>query len=414
MRTSLFILLFSLFTFSISGCQKDKIDAQPKEIKLTEDQQLLLEETSGFSFDLFREIAANADDDANVFISPLSVSLALAMAYNGAEGTTRQAMHETLQLPDLTVKQVNEAYSQLLNDLTSVDKKVILTIANSVWYRESFQVNAPFLEATKTYYDAEVRALDFSRPDATTIINNWVSLKTNQLIRKIIDNISNETMMYIMNAIYFKGEWKYGFDMSESGPDAFYLEDSGFQQVRMMRQQTTLSYYSDEVVSVAELPYGRGNYSMMVVLPHGGVSMDQTMAYMSNDTWQQITSNQLVPVKLDLKLPAMKFAFEQKLKPALTNMGMGDAFVPFVADFSGINPANDLHISEVIHKAFVDINEEGTEAAAVTAVEFGVTSVGPGNNMTIFHANRPFLFFIREKYTNTVIFAARIMMPVIE
>jgi len=413
MRTPIVIFLFSLFSFLFSGCQKDELEAQPKEIKLSQDQQLLLSEAGGFSFDLFREIADNADADENVFISPLSVSLALAMSYNGAAGTTQQAMHEAMRFPDLTVKQINEAYKQLLKDLASVDKKVNLTIANSVWYRDGFQIEPPFLNAAKTYYDAEVRALDFASATAKDIINNWVAIKTNQLIRKIIDNISSETMMYVINAIYFKGEWKYGFDIKESGPDLFYPGNGGSRLVRMMRQEATLFYYSNELISVAELPYGRGNYSMMVVLPKQGVGIDQAMDYMNNDTWKMITSNQLVPVKIDLKFPALKFAFEQKLKPALTNMGMGEAFVPFVADFSGINPANDLHISDVIHKAFVEVNEEGTEAAAVTAVEFGVTSVGPGGPMA-FHVNRPFLFFIREKYTNTVIFAARIMEPVIE
>lgn len=417
MRIAFFVFFFSCFSFlittSFSSCQKEPVNAEPKEIKLSQDQQMLLAESNGFAFDLFRDISAKAGDNENVFVSPLSVSLALAMAYNGASGTTLEAMHQAMQLPDLSVEKINEAYRQLIGDLASVDPKVIMNIANSIWYREGFSVEPAFLQVNKTFYDAEIRGLDFSDPSATDIINNWVATKTKQLIRKIIDGISDETVMYVINAIYFKGEWKHSFDLSESGPGPFNLAGGGTKSVRMMRQNAELNHYADENFSVVELPYGRGNYSMLVVLPAQGTGIGHVMQNLSSETWQLITSDQLAPRKVDLKFPALKFAFEQRLKDVLTGMGMGVAFTPGQAGFAGINPTADLFINDVIHKAFVEVNEEGTEAAAVTAVEFAVTSVGPDTPVA-FYVDRPFLFFIKEKYTNTVIFAGKIMEPVIE
>lgn len=402
-----------LITTSFTSCQKEQVNAEPKEIRLSQDQQILLAESNGFAFELFRNVSAKAGDNENVFVSPLSVSLALAMAYNGAGGTTLEAMHQAMQLPDLPVEKINEAYHQLIEDLASVDPQVVMNIANSIWYREGFSVVPAFIQTNQTYYDAEIRELDFADPKASDIINNWVAIKTKQLIKKIIDSISDETVMYVINAIYFKGEWKYSFDLKESGPGQFNLAGGGTKSVRMMRQNARLNHYSNESFSVVELPYGRGNYSMLVVLPAQGKDIGQVMQNFNNDTWQLITSDQMMPRMVDLKLPALKFAFEQKLKDALTVMGMELAFTPGQADFSGINPAADLFINEVIHKAFVEVNEEGTEAAAVTAVEFAVTSVGPDTPVA-FYADRPFLFFIKEKYTNTVIFAGKIMEPVIE
>lgn len=405
----------SMMLAGFSSCEKEEQFSanEPVPIQLTTEQKLLLEGGQGFAFSLLREVIAEAEETENVFISPLSVSLALAMTYNGAAGETRQAMHDAMHLPDISVSKVNESFRKLIADLQSVDPKVVLTIANSIWVREGYEVQPPFLATNTKYFDAEVRELDFGRPDATNIINNWVYQKTNQLIDKIIDQIPRETIMYLINAIYFNGQWKFSFDPDETVSDPFYIAPGKAVDVMMMRQTESFPYYSNDLFSAAELPYGRGNYSMVVVLPHEHDGLQQIVDQAGDTFWRELTDRLSAPHELTVHFPRLKFAFDQKLNKALINMGMGVAFDPGRADFSGINPNDELFISRVLHKAFVDVNEEGTEAAAVTAVEIGRTSIGPPMP-TPFIINRPFLFFIKEKYTNAVIFAARVKEPVVE
>ncbi len=419
MKTPFFILHFSFFIFlfstGFSSCSKEEtyLDSEPKPIRLSADQQAMVQNGQGFAFDLFREVVANAKEEENVFISPLSVSLALAMTYNGADGTTKTAMHDAMQLPDLPTDKINEAWQQLIKDLQSVDPKVLLTIANSIWYDHMFQVEPPFISTNRTYYNAEVRALDFTDAGAVDIINQWVAENTNKLIEKIIDNIPQEAVMYLVNAIYFKGQWTYEFDPAATQQESFYLADGTTKMVDMMSQSADMNFYRHEQFRVAELPYGRGNYSMIVVLPNHDVSMASITQQLDNTFWNDLSEKHFSKRELVVSLPKFRFAFEQKLKDALTNMGMGIAFAPNMANFSGINPLAELFINEVFHKAFVEVNEEGTEAAAVTAVEVGITSVGP-DTPEFFTVNRPFLFFIRETTTNAIIFAGRVMEPVEE
>ena len=401
-----------IMSAGLPACSKEKVDPEPKVIELTAEQFELIDDNTVFAFELLRQVAADADAGENVFISPLSVSLALAMTLNGAEGETLDAMRQAMQLTGLSREEINEAYKKLMADLLSVDPKVVMNIANSIWYRHDFQVQPPFVGVNKDYYDAEVKALDFDSPGAVDAINKWVAQKTNDLIESIIEEIPQDAVMYLVNAIYFKGDWRHAFEKDETAPDSFSLSDGSVVQVPMMHQQTGLAYYSNERFTAAELPYGRGNYSMVVLLPKEGFTVDQVVGSMDRQAWAALTGGLDTPVELDVKLPRFRFAFEQKLKPALSRMGMGLAFTPYEADFSGINPDAELFINEVFHKAFVDVNEEGTEAAAVTAVEVGVTSM-PGAPVP-FHVNRPFLFLIKEKYTNAVIFAGRVMVPVVE
>jgi serine protease inhibitor len=406
------LLALGVMSAGFSACSKEKVEPEPKEIQLTAEQFELIEDNTVFAFELLHEVAADADAGENVFISPLSVSLALAMTLNGAEGETHDAMREAMQLTGLSQQEINEAYKKLMADLLSVDPKVVMNIANSIWYRQGFQVQPPFIDVNREYYDAKVQSVDFDSPGAVDIINKWVADKTNDLIKSIIDEIPQDVVMYLVNAIYFKGDWRHAFEKDDTAPDSFSLSDGSVVQVPMMHQQTGFAYYSNENFTAAELPYGRGNYSMVVLLPNEGHTVDQVIASMDRQTWAALTGGLDTPFELDVKLPRFKFAFEQKLKPALSRMGMELAFTPYAADFSGINPDADLFINEVIHKAFVDVNEEGTEAAAVTAVEVGLTSM-PGAPVP-FHVNRPFLFLIKEKYTNAVIFAGRVMVPVVE
>ena len=413
MRTPHFIFILSLLTFHFAGCQKEEVETQPKEIRLSADQQLMLEESRDFSFDLLRSIAAEAEEGENVFISPLSVSLALAMTYNGAEGTTRDAMRQAMRLPDLSDEQINIAWQKLVKDLLAVDKKIDIRIANSIWYLEGFFVRPPFIEVNRKYYNAEVRALDFGRPDAVTIINKWVYDNTNKLIDKIIERVSRQTVMILINAIYFKGQWTYEFDKSKTQPMPFFLADGNMIQAPTMQLTESFNYFEGFGYRLAELPYGRGNYSMVVVLPDPDVSIEDVLQSFGSGSLAPLSQAGAVKQRLDVQLPKFTIEFEQLLNDALINMGMGVAFNPAQANFSGINPDEQLFISEVRHKAFVDVHEEGTEAAAVTTVVIERTSTGP-NMPKAFYVNRPFMFLIREKFTGAILFAGKVIDPTLE
>ncbi|MDP4225966.1 MAG: serpin family protein, partial [Bacteroidota bacterium] len=207
MKTYKFPLVMLVITCLFASCRKSGDDLavyQPKDVNLTQTAQVLVGSSNAFGFDLFKEMSKSLGD-SNLFISPVSVSLALAMTYNGADGTTREAMAKTLKITGLTTDDVNASFQNLMQQLTSLDPKVVLNIANSIWYRNTFQVLPDFLSTNQKYFNAQVQGLDFSSPSALTTINGWVADKTKGKIKTIIDQISDETVMYLINAVYFKG-----------------------------------------------------------------------------------------------------------------------------------------------------------------------------------------------------------------
>ena len=401
----IFIAIFLLY-----GCTKEKaVQLEPKMIVLTTEQQELVDESNQFGFKLLDGLVKDEPAGKNVFISPLSIELALSMTLNGAMEETNDAMREAMQFSEMEMSDINISFKNLMNELLSVDKKVIAEIANSIWYRDNFTVEQEFIDVNKDYYSAEVKALDFDSPGAKDIINNWVSDKTRKKIPKIIDEINAEHVMFLINAIYFKGAWQFEFKPSETASKPFYLKSGNTKMVPTMMQNETFPYFINNEFMAAELPYGRGNYSMVILLPQQGVEVEDLVAGLNPSDWNLMLEG-LNPVEMDLKLPKFRFAYEKKLNDMLTSMGMGIAFSDF-ADFRGINQNGGLYITEVKHKTFVEVNEEGTEAAAVTSVGVGLTSVP----LTIdFNVNKPFVFAIREKYTNAILFIGCVQEPLLE
>lgn len=401
---AVFILLFSY------SCEENSPEPDPNEIDLTQKGKVLVEADNLFGINLFKEVLDSEDTDTNVMISPLSVSLALAMTYNGADGETKTAMEETLELAGLTTDQINENYKLLIDALTSVDPKILLSIANSIWYKHTFPVEQDFIDINQSYYYAEVSPLDFSDPGAVNTINSWIADKTNDLITEVLDFIPPDAVMYLINAIYFKGIWKFEFDETKTEEEPFYLINGSTKDVPMMIQEESFNYLSNEWVKAVEMPYGQGNYSMIILLPQTGKTLEDVVGALSNETWNNWLSEFRKEDKVVIHLPRFAFEYENLLNEELISMGMGIAFDPSNADFSKINPDRQLCISRVIHKSFIEVNEEGTEAAAVTVVEIIVTSA-PGETFISFRVNQPFLFAIKEKYTNTIIFIGRVMEP---
>ncbi len=407
MKTLFYIVLVPALL--LGSCQKTPGPLPgPKPINLDQKSLSLLEADNAFAFEIFKEISQSEEDGKNIMISPLSISLALAMTYNGADGETKEAMEDVLHLHGLSTEDINKSYQSLINALLSVDPKVIMEIANSIWYRDDFSVEDDFLNINKTYYDAEVTQLNFSDPASVDIINQWVSDKTHEKITKIIEQINRDDVMFLINAIYFKGTWKYEFDKNDTHEAPFYDENGNFlRDIQMMMIEGDFNYTSNVFFHAIELPYGQGNYSMIVMLPQSGVSIDSLINNMNKNNWETWMESFYNRPDFEVFLPKFKFEFEKELKKVLSQLGMGIAFGQNGnADFSKINPNEDLFISSVKHKTFIEVNEEGTEAAAVTSV-----TISRGVSANEFRANHPFIFVIKEKFTNAIMFMGRVTDP---
>ena len=395
-------VLVIVFVLLIVGCEKV---VEPLAFSLPPEAAELIESGNDFGLELFKNILADAESDENVMISPLSVSLALSMAYNGAEGETKIQMEEVMKMTGLSVDQINDLNKKLVAALLAHDASVTLEIANSIWYRNDFTVRPDFIGVNQKYYDAEVSSLDFTDPDTKDVINGWVADKTHDKIMDIVDQISPESFMFLINAIYFKGNWKWEFDPKSTYEGAFYVTDDETVPVSMMRQELNLNTLNNELFSAIELPYGKGNWSMFIFLPRNNVVLDELTDELDSDKWDSWMSGFSPSKEVDITIPAFTFEYETSLKKALISMGMEDAFTS-AANFNGILEGGGLQVSDVKHKTFIEVNEEGTEAAAVTSVEIELTSVG-----NYFNANRPFLFVIVEKSSNTILFSGRLSNP---
>lgn len=399
------LLLFVILSFF--SCKKEEIHKNPIRIEISQKAQEILSVSNQFGFELLQKAFVESGSN-NLMISPLSITQALSMTYNGANGETKTAFENILHYERLTTAEVNQAALDLTTALLEVDSKVDISIANSIWYREGFSVEQDFINANQTYYNAEVGALDFGNPASKDIINNWVDEKTNHKIDKIVDNINGDDVMFLINAIYFKGAWKAEFDKNDTEEKPFYLVDGTTKNTPMMKIESDFSVYLEQNYSAIDLPYGQGNYSMVVLLPNDNSSLSELINQLNNEEWNTLIQNMGEPSGWNLELPKFKFEYENTLNNELIDLGLGVAFTDS-ADFTGINKDGGLTISRVKHKTFIEVNEEGTEAAAVTSVTVGVTSVGPNTNAFII--DHPFLFVIKEKYTNAILFMGTVTDP---
>jgi serpin B len=408
MLKELFTLLFAASLFI--SCNDSPIDYQLKnQGTVGTAEKKVSGAADKFGLKLFKEINAQEDTDKNIFISPLSVSYALGMALNGAAGSTYEDMKSTLELNGLTDKEINEAYKKLSAYLMNADPEVILNIANSIWYRQGFSIQQEFINTNKEYFSAEVTGMDFTNPNSVDIINSWVSSKTNGLIKEILDEIQGDVIMYLINAVYFKGTWTYSFPKEGTAPDNFYLSDGTQSVCTMMSQCNKLNYMENELFQAVRLPYGDGGYYMTVLLPKGNNNINDVIDRFSSDNWK-LWNDSFAEKEGNLWLPKFKTEYKLIMNDVLTALGMGIAFNGN-ADFTGINSNGGLFISRVLHKTYVDVNEEGTEAAAVTAVEIRTTSIGGSDNSFYMKVNRPFVFTITEKETGSMLFVGKIVKP---
>ena len=398
-----------LVPFFLAGsCQKEAVPQGFVDIPLDQISKSLIQADKVFSFDMLRAIEASEGNETNYMVSPLSITLALAMTLNGADGTTKDAIEEVLHVKGLSTEDINKSYEKLIIALLSVDPQVIMEIANSIWYRNTFSVLDEFLDVNQTYFNAEVSALDFTDPNAKTQINQWVSDKTHEKITRIVDQINPEDIMFLINAIYFKGIWTYQFDEQNTADRPFYKSNGNLLgNVPTMKIKGNFRYTGTDRFEALELPYGSGNYSMVLLLPTEGFACNDIIQELDQSGWDAMLNSLYERTDLEVYLPRFKFEYEKELKDILADLGMGVAFTNG-ADFSKIHPSAPLAITSVKHKTFVEVNEEGTEAAAVTSVMVSLTSIQPANE---FRADHPFIFAIRENSTGAIMFTGKVADP---
>ena len=388
----------SLGSLFLLGCSSE--EEEPKDVVV--DTTELVSSNTRFGFELLTEVYEQ-DAGKNIFISPLSISIALMMTYNGAEGETQQAMAETLELEGMNLQEVNQANAELRADLESSDPGVKLTIANSLWARKGVEFKTDFLERNRQFFGAEITTMDFSDPKSAGIINQWVDLNTKGKIEKIVEQIDSMTVMFLINAIYFKGTWKLKFDKSETEDGVFYLPDGTEKQVQMMYRDGGYPYYQGDKFEAVKLFYGEKRIGMYIFLPDHDSNLNEFLKNLNAKNWAiWIAKFEETPDDSGIMLPRFKLEYEIRLNDALETLGMEAAF-DNRANFDGMAPG--LFISEVKHKAFVEVNEEGTEAAAVTVVKVG--ECAPSN----FIVDRPFFFAIRDDWTGTILFMGIVVEP---
>jgi serpin B len=377
----------------------------PRELTVAEAK--LVAADNRFAFKLFRQVATQEPTEANVLISPLSVGMALGMAYNGAAGSTRDAMQATLELQGMSLQEMNEAYQSLIVLLRDLDPAVEFILANSVWHRQEIPVVAAFLENMRSYFDADVTAMDFAAPGAADVVNGWVRDHTGGRIDEIVTPpIDPLTIMFLINAIYFKGTWTTEFDPDDTHDAAFHRIDGSTSTVRMMaRDQTPVRAFMGSDVTVAELPYGGGAWAMTIVYPHDPAAITTLASDLTEDQWNSWIAA-LDSTSMSVSMPTYTVEYEIELSNVLGALGMEIAFHPMDADFSNLVAAEDARIDAVKHKTFMAVDEKGTEAAAVTSVEIGVTSMPRS-----IRVDRPFIVAIRELFSGSILFLGRIVDP---
>lgn len=398
----------SILLITFTSCKKgvgDSITEPGMDLNLTPAEQQRVIADNGFTLKLFKNLAASNTAVTNLLVSPLSVNFAFGMVNNGSNGQTLTAISNTMNYNGFTQTEVNSYYSKLITDLPKIDPQTQINIANSIWYKQTFSVIPQFLATNSNYYQAKVQAADFSSPATVTAINQWVSDQTQGKIPTILNGIDANEVMFLINAIYFKSAWSQKFDVANTKKQAFYTNNATTVQADFMSGTVEHNTYSDQDMRILELPYHNKKYSMVMLMPITK-SVKEMTAGLDSVKWQNWISK-LQSGNGQVIIPKFKFSDNATLNQPLTTLGMGIAFTRD-ADFTRINANGGVMISEIKHKTYIDVNEEGTEAAAVTSVGFTATSVlAP---ITIDH---PFIFAIREMKTGLILFTGIVNNPLL-
>ncbi len=408
MKTQLTLVLMAML--AMAACKNTSVPT-PNPGATVRVSAPFASQTTDFAFETFKQVNAAEGVGKNIFISPLSLHIALGMILTGANGQTATEIQKTLKLDAQTLAEANQTYQTLLTNLPKADPAVTLTLANSVWYRQEFTVEKSFQDVLRDTFSAEVSAQDFGSPATKDKINAWASSKTNAKIPKVLDEIKRDDVLFLLNALYFKGNWKTKFDPTRTVDNPFTLATGGQKSVRMMRMNESIRRAFRPGYTAFELPYGSGDrFAMTVLLPNNPgtgsekLTADALIQSFTAADWKQLQQD-MIEGKLDIGLPKFTFSYAINVTDVLKKLGMPMAFTA-QADFTKINTKGGLLLSFVKQNTFVAVDETGTEAAAVTTGGIGLTSLPQS-----YLCDHPFVVIIHEKTSGTVLFMGKIANP---
>jgi len=413
---AIIIVIASVFSVYYFDEASDEISSSTISAKLANEKDAtgdslasLVESLNNFSFEFYDVL--KQESSGNLFISPYSIFVAVSMAYEGSNGDTYEEMKSVLNIPQ-NDSAIEASFGKIYNLLNQNQDGYKINTANAFWANKNYEFLDEYLNLLESYYMAEAKNLDFSKNvEAADAINFWVEEQTNGKITDLIQSssLSELTKLVLTNAIYFKGDWQKQFNVDDTYEEDFNLSSGNKVKVDMMKftgEGAIFNYTSTEMLQILELPYSDNDLSMLIILPKENdiEQIESVVTYDNLDEWR----NNLLEQKIDIYLPKFELETKYGLNSALQNMGINDAFIPGVADFSGIDGTHDLFINGIVHKAYVKVDEKGTEAAAATGVIIGVTSIEDSNE---FKADHPFIFLIQHKETGAVLFLGKVTNP---
>jgi serpin B len=378
------------------------------DIDLTAEEKLIAQQNRIFAFDLLKTVHKNEDAQTNIFVSPLSLNLALLMLNNGAGGETQKELENVLGAENIPREALNTFAQKIVKAMQELDTRAVFESANSIWIKKDFPVLDPFKEANQQYFEAEVRNEDFTLPSTLGLINGWVEEKTHGKVPQILNNIDPLARMYLINTLYFKGFWETPFLKENTADKPFFNHDGSTPDLPTMHAVQTLGVYQNELFAMLELPFGNRAFALVILLPNEGITLDAVVESLDAEAWEQHLAD--LPQKqyaVNLQLPRFKVEYEKNLNDDLKALGLPSIFTTN-SDFSRINPDAALYVSLVRQKTFAQVDETGMEAAAATLIALSGANLNEPPPPFDFHANRPFLFFIKEQSTGIPFFSGMI------
>jgi serpin B len=399
------ILIAIAFIMAFSSCKKEPTptDNPRTDIKLTRTEKQLVSENNDFAFNLFRTAQSNGSQ----ILSPLSITYALGMLNNGATGQTQQEINTVLGFGDTGADAINDFCKKMLAEVPSLDKMTKVMIANTIFVNsgQGYELKPPFMEKANNYYNADPESRDFKDGRTLDVINQWASDHTEKMITKVLneDEFNPEAVSYLLNAIYFKGEWSMKFKKNETKDEPF----NNGEKVPMMHQECELSYTDNDTYQSLNLPYGNGAYCMTVMLPHEGKTTDDILNQLNGQSWND-NFYQMSTYNVDVKLPRFETNTNLNLVEIMSRLGMPTAFDPNTAQFDEFCNV-PTYIALMKQVAKIKLDEEGTEAAAVTVVGMFETAAEeePEPPYAVFHADHSFLYVISEQSTGAIFFIGK-------
>lgn len=376
--------------------------------ELSEDAREIASLVNQFAFDLFTSVVDD-NPDSNVFFSPLSISMALGMQLNGADGNTRTDMLSSMHLTGLEAEQINQGFRNLMGYINTHDPEIELSTVNSIWLNNGVVIKRDFVSRNQYFFDASVANVDFQSAGTVDLINQWISSYTGGKITDVLDMIPAEAFMYLVNAIYMDAPWTVPFDTLKTTQRVFSMSDGAQIPCHFMIDYRGISFVDADIFEAVELQYGNGDFSMVLILPREDLQINDVVGLVGSE-WE-FRSDSFQKTNLHIAVPKFRFTYDIDLEPVLTSLGMSVIFDPINANFTGITDDPGVYVSRALHKAYVGVSESGTEATAATVIETSFTGEPPEPDVNF---NRPFLFLIKEAHSGLILFMGKVVNPVVD